>query len=95
MRKLYIWIRELAKMAGGQRLHPVVTECPICHQMVRLHVNKAGRQHAFGHARSLYEGSCFGVHYVAKVKCAGSGTHKIFDPRPTEPFRFRLPEYSN
>jgi hypothetical protein len=93
MRKLYIWVREFAKMAGGQRLHPVVTQCPICHQTVRLHVNRAGRQHAFAHARSLYEGSSFRVHYVANVKCAGSGAPKVFDPRPTESIRFRLPEY--
>ena len=93
MLKLFIWVREFAKMAGGQRLHPVVTECPICHQMVRLHVNRAGRQHAFAHARSLYEGSSFRVHYVENVKCAGSGAPKVFDPRPTESIRFRLPEY--
>jgi hypothetical protein len=35
-------------------------ECPICHQMVRLHYNKAGRRHLFAHvrvySRTLYEG---------------------------------------
>jgi hypothetical protein len=59
--------------------------------MVRLHVNKAGRRHVFAHARELYEGSRFSVHYAAKSECVGSGSRKVFDPRPTERQRFKLP----
>ena len=59
--------------------------------MVRLHVNQAGRQHVFGHARDLYEGSRFSVHYATKAKCGGSGRAKLFDPRPGEWRRFKLP----
>ncbi len=92
MRDLSVWVIELIKFLGRRRLHPLLTQCPICHQMVRLHVNKAGRRHVFGHARALYEGSRLPVHYAAKIKCLGSGTLKIFDPRPSEHQRFKLPD---
>jgi len=59
--------------------------------MVRLHVDKAGRRHVFAHARALYEGSRFSLHYAAKIKCTGSGDPKLFDPRPNEHQRFKLP----
>jgi hypothetical protein len=91
MRLLSVWAMEFIKLLGGRRLYPVVTQCPICKQMVRLHVNKAGRQHVFGHARTLYEGSRLRVHYTAKMKCVGSGSLKMFDPHPNEPQRFKLP----
>lgn len=63
----------------------------ICDQMVRLHINKAGRRHVFTHARKLYEGSRFSGHYAAKLKCVGSGSLKLFDPRPNEYQYFKLP----
>ncbi len=91
MRHLSVWIMELIKLVGGRRLHPLVTQCPVCRQMVRLHVNKAGRRHVYTHARELYEGSRFSVHYAAKFKCVGSGSRKLFDPRPNESQRFKLP----
>ncbi len=97
MRPLSVWVKEFIKalrrkLLGGQRLHPVVAQCPICHQMVRLHVNKAGRQHVYAHARALYEGSRLRVHYAANVKCVGSGAPMRFDPRPNEHQRFKLPD---
>lgn len=95
MRHLSVWVIEFAKLLGGRRLHPLVAQCPICQQMVRLHVNKAGRQHVFGHARELYAGSRFSVHYAAKVKCVGSGSIKLFDPRPNEHQQFKLPSLLN
>jgi hypothetical protein len=91
MRHLSVWVVEFFKLMGGRRLHPLTARCPICHQAVRLHVNKAGRRHAFQHARSLYEGSQFSEHYAASVKCIGSGRRKVFDPRPDEHQRFKLP----
>lgn len=95
MRHLSVWLIEFMKLLGRQRLHPLVTQCPICGQMVRLHVNQAGRRHVFGHARDLYEGYRFSVHYAAtdaaKVKCVGSGSRKLFDPHPNEHQRFKLP----
>lgn len=91
MRRLPVWVLEFVKLLGGQRLHPVVTECPFCRQMVRLHVNKAGRRHMYAHARELYEGSRLSVHYAAKVRCIGSGSPKAFDPRPNEHQHFKLP----
>jgi len=91
MRHLFVWVVEFIKLLGGRRLHPLVTQCPICRQMVRLHVDKAGRRHVFGHARELYEGSRLSVHYAAKVRCDGSGTRKLFDPHPDEHLRFKLP----
>ena len=45
----------------------------------------------FAHARELYEGSRFSVHYSAKNKCVGSGSPRLFDPRPNEHKRFKLP----
>ncbi len=91
MRHLVVWGLEFLKLLGGRRLHPLVAECPICQQMVRLHVDQAGRRHAIAHARSLYEGSRFGVHYAAAARCVGSGTLKVFHPNPNEPQRFKLP----
>ena len=93
MRHLSVWVIEFIKLVGGRRLHPLVTRCPACQQIVRLHVNKAGRRHVFAHARELYEGSRFSVHYAAKFKCvcAGSGSRKVFDPRPNERQHFKLP----
>ena len=91
MRHLPVWFLEFAKLIGGRRRHPLAAECPICGQMVRLHVNKAGRRHMFAHARELYEGSRLSVHYAAKMKCVGSGRPKMFDPRPGERQRFKLP----
>jgi len=91
MRHLSVWIIEFIKLVGGRRLHPLVTQCPVCRQMVRLHVNKAGRRHVYTHARELYEGSRLSVHYAAKFKCVGSGSRKLFDPRPNERQRFKLP----
>jgi len=91
MRHLPIWVIEFFKLLGGRRLHPLTTQCPICHQMVRLHVNKAGRRHVFGHARSLYEGSRFSTHYATDMKCVASGSPKLFDPHPSERQHFKLP----
>jgi hypothetical protein len=91
MRHLSVWVFEFFKLLGGRRLHPLTTQCPICQQMVRLHVNKAGRRHVFAHARALYEESRFSVHYATKVRCAGSGSQKLFDPRPNERQHFKLP----
>ena len=45
MRHISVWVVEFIKLLGGQRLHPIATQCPICQQMVQLHVNKAGRRH--------------------------------------------------
>ena len=96
MRHFSVWFVEFGKLVvrklfGGQRLHPITAQCPICRQMVRLHVNQAGRQHVYGHARELYEGSRLSVHYTAEAKCVGSGARKPFDPRPTEHQHFKLP----
>ncbi len=91
MRHLFTWAIEFIKFLGRRRLHPVIAQCPICQQMVRLHVDKSGRRHVFAHARSLYERSRFPVHYAAKIKCIGSGTLKMFDPRPNEHQHFKLP----
>ena len=91
MQRLSIWIRESLKLLSARRLHPLIAQCPICRQWVRLHVNKAGRWHVLGHAQALYEGARLDVHRVSKVKCAGSKSVKVFDPRPGEPQRFRLP----
>lgn len=92
MRHLSIWLIEFVKLVGGRPLYPLNAQCPICGQIVRLHVNKEGRRHAVGHARDLYEGSRFSVHYSSKAKCGGSGKAKQFDPRPRERHRFKLPE---
>jgi hypothetical protein len=46
----------------------------------------------FAHARGLYEGCRLCVHYVAKIKCLGSNAGMIFDPRPNERQRFKLPD---
>jgi len=51
--RLSVWLIEFIKLVGGKRLHPLNAECPICHRMVRLHYNKAGRRHMFAHARVL------------------------------------------
>jgi hypothetical protein len=96
MRILSVWVIEFLKLLGRRRLHPLNAECPICHQMVRLHYNNAGRRHMLAHARAcsrtLYEGARYYVHYSAKVKCLGSGTLAKFDPRPNENQRFNPPK---
>jgi hypothetical protein len=91
MRVFSIWALELLKFVGWRRLHPLNAECPICHQMVRLHYNRAGRRHVLAHARALYESYRYGVHYNAKVKCVASGAQTAFNPRPQEIQRFKLP----
>ena len=96
MRILSVWVFEFLKLVGRWRLHPLNAECPFCHQMVRLHYNKAGRRHLFAHARAysraLYEGSRYDAHYSAKMKFLGSGTLATFDPRPNEKQRFGTPK---
>jgi len=91
MRHLSLWVIEFIKLLGGRRLYPLTAQCPICGQVVRLHVDKAGRRHVYAHAHELYEGSRFAVHYTAKMKCVGSGSVKLFNPRPNEHQRFKLP----
>ena len=92
MRYLSVWVVEFIKLLIGRRLHPLLTECPICRQSVHLHVNRAGRRHVFGHARGLYEGCRLCKHYVGRIKCLGSGALMLFDPRPDEHQRFKLPD---
>jgi hypothetical protein len=92
MRYLSVWLVEFIKLLGRRRPHPICTQCPMCGQRVQLHVNRAGRRHVFAHARGLYEGCRLCVHYVAKIKCLGSGARMIFDPRPNERQRFKLPD---
>jgi len=93
---LAVWLIEFVKLLGKRRLHPLNAECPICHRMVRLHYNKAGRRHIFAHARAysrtLYEGSRYCAHYTAKIKCVGSGMQAKFEPRPNEPQHFNAPK---
>ena len=91
MRHFSVWVVEFFKLVGGGRLHPLRTCCPICGQMVRLHVDKAGRRHVFAHARALFEGSRYRVHYAAKIRCLGSGIAAKFDPRPNETQHFKVP----
>ena len=96
MRHFSVWVVEFfkllgGKLPGGQRLHPLRTACPICGQMVRLHADKAGRRHVFAHARALYEGSHYPVHYAANMRCLGSGVPAKFDPHPNESQQFKLP----
>jgi len=94
--RLSVWLIEFIKLVGGKRLHPLNAECPICHRMVRLHYNKAGRRHMFAHARAyswaLYEGSRYCAHYTAKMKCIGSGMLAKFEPRPNEAQHFNPPK---
>jgi hypothetical protein len=96
MRIFSVWVFEFLKLIGRRPLYPLNAECPICHQMVRMHYNKAGRRHLFAHARAysraLYEGYRYGAHYSAKMKCVGSGTLATFDPRPNEKQRFGTPK---
>lgn len=91
MRLVFIWVREFIKLLGGRRLYPLTTQCPVCQRKVRLHVNKAGRQHVYAHARALYEGAWLSAHEAGEMRCVGSGTVKAFDPRPNEHQRFKLP----
>jgi hypothetical protein len=91
MRHLSVWVIEFFRLLGGRRLHSPCDAMSHCQQMVRLHVNKAGRRHVFAHARALYEGARFSAHYAAAVKCVGSGNPKLFDHRPGERQRFKLP----
>ena len=44
------------------------------------------------YSRTLYEGSRYGAHYTAKIKCVGSGMLTKFDPRPNESQQFKLPK---
>ena len=92
MRHFYVWVVEFIKLLVGRRIHPLLTQCPICQQTVHLHVNRAGRRHVFAHARGLYEGCRLCKHYVGKIKCLGSGALMLFDPRPNEHQRFKLPD---
>jgi len=96
MRIFSVWVIEFLKLLGRRRLHPVNAECPICHQMVRLHCKKAGRRHLLAHARAcsraLYEGSRYCAHYTAKIRCIGSGALARFDPRPSENQHFKAPK---
>ena len=95
---LFVWVIEFIKVLGRRRLHPLNAECPICHQMVRLHYNKAGRRHLLAHARAcsltLYEGARYCVHYTAKIKCLGSGTlgEFFFDPWPERKSALQIAE---
>jgi hypothetical protein len=91
MRSISVWVIEFLKLVGGRRLHPLRTQCPICQQMVRLHVDKAGRRHVYAHARALYEGARLSVHYSADIKCVGSDSPKLFAPHPNELQHFKLP----
>lgn len=50
------------------------------------------RPHARAYSRTLYEGSRYGAHYTAKIKCVGSGMLTKFDPRPNESQQFKLPK---
>ena len=97
--RITVWFIEFLKILGRRRLHPLNAECPICHQMVRLHYNKAGRRHLLVHARAysraLYEGSRYSAHYAAELKCVGSGTLAKFEPRPNENLRFKPLEISS
>jgi len=99
MRILSVWVIEFIRLLGRGRLHPLNAECPICHQMVRLHYNRAGRRHLFAHAReysrALYEGSRYSAHYSAEMKCLGSGSPARFDPRPNENQHFKPPTSLN
>ena len=94
--RLAVWLIEFLKLVGKRRLHPLNAECPICHRMVRLHYNKAGRRHMFAHARAysrtLYEGSRYCAHYTARMKCVGSGMLAKFEPRPNESQHFNAPK---
>jgi hypothetical protein len=97
MRRLIVWVIEFIKLLARRRLYPLNAECPICHQMVRLHYNRAGRRHLLAHAgvcsRALYEGSRYCAHYIAKAKCLGSGTLAKFDPHPNENQHFKWPKF--
>jgi hypothetical protein len=82
---------------GTHKIDGGAATSPSSHAMshlrsAKLHVNKAGRRHVFTHARGLYEGCSLCVHYVAKIKCLGSGAMMIFDPRPNEHERFKVPD---
>ena len=93
--RLHVWLIEFIKLVGRRWLQPLNAECPICHRMVRLRYNKAGRQHMFAHARAYSRALCKGycAHYSAKMKYIGSGMLAKFDPRPTEPERFDIPKF--
>ena len=92
VRHLSVWVVEFIKLLVGRRLHPLLTQCPICQQTVHLHINRAGRHHVFAHARGLYEGCRLCKHYVGRIKCLGSDALMLFDPRPNEHQRFKLPD---
>lgn len=96
MRNLCVWVIQALKLLARRRRHTLKAECPICHQMVRLHYRKMGRRHIMAHARAcsraLFEGSRYCAHYTAKLKCVGSGTLAKFDPRPQEDQHFNAPK---
>src|ERR1700733_3119332 len=92
MRISIIWVIESIKLLARRPLDPVNAECPFCHQMVRLHYNRAGWRHLLAHARALYEGSRYSAHYMANAKCLGSGTLAKFDPHPNENQHFKWPK---
>ena len=92
MRISIIWVIESIKLLARRPLDPVNAECPFCHQMVRLHYNRAGWRHLLAHARALYEGSRYSAHYIANAKCLGSGTLAKFDPHPNENQHFKWPK---
>jgi hypothetical protein len=83
--RIAVWFIEFLKVIGRRRLHPLNAECPICHQMVRLHYNKAGRRHLLVHARTysraLYEGSRYSAHYAADLKKASFATRSLRKPQ--------------
>ena len=53
MRIFSIWALELLKLVGRRRLHPLNVECPICHQMVRLHYNSGSPASVGARSRPL------------------------------------------
>src|SRR6516164_7942949 len=54
MRYLFVWVVEFTKFLGGRRLHPLLTQCPICRQTVRLHSRfSMSAFGAFQHAQSM------------------------------------------
>ena len=99
MRILFVWVVEFIKLLGRRRLHPLNAECPICHQMVRLHHDNAGRRHLLAHARAcsraLYEGARYCGTALTTLQTLNVlvRTHWCdFDPRPNEDQHFKTPK---
>ena len=98
MRVLFVWVVEFIKLLGRRRLHPLNAECPICHHMVRLHYDNAGRRHLLAHARAcsraLYEGAGSGTALTTlQTLNVLVRTHFVqFDPRPNEDQHFKTPK---